>query len=192
MATNMGEPIARQFHETYERLAPAHGYETREASAKPWEQVPESNRQLMAAVVGELLDRGVISSPPGIEVDGKSLGQLAFEAYRAEVVTAWDGSPIPEWDKLDNGAPARRGWEAAAAEVARWTRAQAILEKADAGPYTARGRVTRWRPVDEYTRSLKDVSLPEADVPHVRAADLPSHLTEARVPVDVQLDDSSD
>lgn len=49
------EAVARQFHETYERLAPAHGYATREASAKPWEQVPEQNRGLMIAVAAELL-----------------------------------------------------------------------------------------------------------------------------------------
>lgn len=54
------EMIARAFHETYERLAPQHGYETREASAKPWEEVPEQNRALMVAVVGELLSKWVI------------------------------------------------------------------------------------------------------------------------------------
>lgn len=54
------ERVAADFHETYERLAPAHGYETREASAKPWAEVPEQNRELMVAVVVDLLDRGVI------------------------------------------------------------------------------------------------------------------------------------
>ena len=54
------ETIARAFHETYERLAPDHGYSTREASAKPWEEVPEQNRGLMLAVVSDLLARGVI------------------------------------------------------------------------------------------------------------------------------------
>ena len=54
------EQIARQFHETYERLAPEHGYATREASAKPWADVPEQNKGLMIAVVAELIERGVI------------------------------------------------------------------------------------------------------------------------------------
>jgi hypothetical protein len=49
------ESLARRFHETYERLAPAFGYETRRASAVPWEEVPEQNRQLMLAVAAELL-----------------------------------------------------------------------------------------------------------------------------------------
>ncbi len=58
------ETIAEAFHDAYERLAPAHGYKTREASAKPWGDVPENNRLLMIAVVEELLERGVIVAPP--------------------------------------------------------------------------------------------------------------------------------
>lgn len=57
------EQIAKAFHDAYERLAPKHGYETREASRKPWEEVPENNRELMTAVVTELLDDGVIVLP---------------------------------------------------------------------------------------------------------------------------------
>jgi len=49
------ERTARQFHEAYERLAPLFGYKTREASAKPWEEVPEQNRDLMRAVCAEVL-----------------------------------------------------------------------------------------------------------------------------------------
>lgn len=52
--------VARQFHETYERLASAHGYETRAESAVPWDQVPDVNRNLMRDVVTVLLDRGVV------------------------------------------------------------------------------------------------------------------------------------
>lgn len=60
--TDDAELIARAFHESYERLAPEYGYKTREASAKPWDEVPEQNRNLMVAVVQDLLDEGVI--PP--------------------------------------------------------------------------------------------------------------------------------
>jgi hypothetical protein len=49
------EALAQRFHETYERLAPSYGYETREASAKPWAEVPEQNRRLMIAVCTEIL-----------------------------------------------------------------------------------------------------------------------------------------
>jgi len=48
------EAVARAFHETYERLAPSFSYETRKASAVPWEQVPENNRALMTAVAAEV------------------------------------------------------------------------------------------------------------------------------------------
>jgi hypothetical protein len=54
-AADNAEALAQRFHETYERLAPSFGYETREASAKPWAQVPEQNRALMIAVCAEIL-----------------------------------------------------------------------------------------------------------------------------------------
>lgn len=53
-ATSDHEGLARLFHETYERLAPQFGYKTREASAVPWEDVPDSNKRLMVAVAGEV------------------------------------------------------------------------------------------------------------------------------------------
>lgn len=56
------ELIARCFHQAYERLAPEHGYTTREASAVIWEEVPEQNRALMVATVQALLDDGTIQS----------------------------------------------------------------------------------------------------------------------------------
>lgn len=54
------EMIAKAFHESYERQAPDYGYKTRESSAKPWEEVPDQNRDLMRAVVQDLLDRNII------------------------------------------------------------------------------------------------------------------------------------
>jgi hypothetical protein len=48
------EQIAQAFHETYERLAPDFGYKTREASAVPWEDVPDANKRLMIAVASEV------------------------------------------------------------------------------------------------------------------------------------------
>ena len=47
--------LARRFHESYERLAPSFGYETRKESAVPWEQVPEQNRELMEAACEDAL-----------------------------------------------------------------------------------------------------------------------------------------
>ncbi len=51
------EGLAQLFHETYERLAPLHGYKTREESAVAWEQVPEKNKTLMIVVASEVLQR---------------------------------------------------------------------------------------------------------------------------------------
>jgi hypothetical protein len=61
------EQFARQFHETYERLAPSFGYETRRESAKPWDEVPDQNRRLMTAVCAEVLAR--LGPAPGVEHD---------------------------------------------------------------------------------------------------------------------------
>jgi hypothetical protein len=61
----MAARIARQFHFTYERLAPRFGYETRPETAVPWEDLPDENRKLMIAVVVDLLAAGKIGYPPG-------------------------------------------------------------------------------------------------------------------------------
>ena len=50
--------LAKDFHATYERLAPNFGYATREASAKPWSEVPENNRKLMIATARDILGLG--------------------------------------------------------------------------------------------------------------------------------------
>lgn len=50
------ETLARFFHETYEKLAPEFGYETRPESAVPWEEVPQQNRHLMIAVAAVVLN----------------------------------------------------------------------------------------------------------------------------------------
>ena len=49
------EALAQRFHETYERLAPQYGYETRKESAVEWEDVPTNNKNLMIAVCSEIL-----------------------------------------------------------------------------------------------------------------------------------------
>ena len=50
------EQLAKLFHETYERLAPMFGYETRDESAKPWSEVPKANRALMIATCAHILE----------------------------------------------------------------------------------------------------------------------------------------
>jgi len=51
------EELARFFHDTYERLAPEHGYKTRDESAVPWENVPPANKNLMIATCAEVLKK---------------------------------------------------------------------------------------------------------------------------------------
>lgn len=60
MSLHEAARIAQEFHEAYERLAPQHGYRTRRESAVPWREVPTQNRNLMVAVVFDLLKRKVI------------------------------------------------------------------------------------------------------------------------------------
>ena len=55
------ERIARRFHEVYEKLASQFNYRTRTDTNKPWEEVPANNKQLMIAVVHELIEEGTIS-----------------------------------------------------------------------------------------------------------------------------------
>ena len=52
--------IAVDFHETYERLAPQFGWETQEVSRVDWKDLPDNQKRLMEAVIGDLLDRMVI------------------------------------------------------------------------------------------------------------------------------------
>lgn len=60
------EELAKLFHDTYERLAPSHGYDTRDESAVHWNNVPANNKALMIAtaqeVLSELARRGLMTS----------------------------------------------------------------------------------------------------------------------------------
>ena len=58
------EMVAREFHKAYEDLALHFGYKTRQDTAVPWEDVPEKNRNLMMAVITELLTKEVITINP--------------------------------------------------------------------------------------------------------------------------------
>lgn len=53
--------VARAFHVAYEKLAPEHGYETREDTRIAWEALRDNHRALMIHVVKQLEDDGVIS-----------------------------------------------------------------------------------------------------------------------------------
>jgi hypothetical protein len=63
----LAEMIARRFHETYERLGPAYGWQSQEsARGKSFDDLPESSRRLMVATVTALLDGGAITPGPAV------------------------------------------------------------------------------------------------------------------------------
>lgn len=49
------EETAKRFHDAYELFAPAFGWATQEVSRKPWADLPQSIRDLMIAVVRNVL-----------------------------------------------------------------------------------------------------------------------------------------
>lgn len=99
------EALAIQFHEAYERLAPEHGYSTREASRKPWREVPENNRSLMIAVAADILGR-----PVTLEADYGVQAQRAAESH-LQACNEWmewydDGQPAGDLNDSGEGRPA--------------------------------------------------------------------------------------
>lgn len=63
------EGLARRFHEAYEALAPQFGYRTREASAVPWADVPQQNRNLMIATAARVLADRPLPTPEQVSLD---------------------------------------------------------------------------------------------------------------------------
>lgn len=122
----------------------------------------------------------------------KTMGRVAFEAYRAEVRTAFNGDPIPEWDALDNGAPARRGWEAAALAVIH---AEAGVDAPTARDFREFQR-SRWVPVGNPPVPAEVESLPPGAKHEPNPASTVGeggpvggwYLTGEPVPVDVEDD----
>lgn len=66
--------IAQAFHEAYEDLAPHFGYRTRAASARPWAEVPKSNRDLMVATVRAVLFEPLPAPAPASEARCEECG----------------------------------------------------------------------------------------------------------------------
>lgn len=93
------EELAQAFHETYERLAPIFNYETRDESAVDWEDVPESNKQLMIAVVSEireLVDRSALTNQPQDTNDQmRCAGPEFIEGVREGIANSEAGREAP-------------------------------------------------------------------------------------------------
>jgi hypothetical protein len=106
--------LAQQFHEAYERLAPSFGYATREASRKPWADVPANNRALMTAVCAELLSRVQPDPPP----PSASRAREALVAWLREIertcISQRDASHFSQTQELAWNKRAEAAREAAA------------------------------------------------------------------------------
>jgi hypothetical protein len=82
---------------TPERLAPEYGYRTREASAKPWSEVPEQNRALMTATCVDVL----AAIRP--HVAAEALREAASWAEPSPPEVSWfgdDGPQVGAWLRL--------------------------------------------------------------------------------------------
>ena len=111
--TDQGAALAQRFHEAYERLAPSFGFETREASAKPWADVPEQNRALMIAVCDEILVEPDQPEPAGLRGDLRGV----LNRYSAE-----NGSNTPDHVLADYVLGCLRAFDFAVRGRADWYR----------------------------------------------------------------------
>jgi hypothetical protein len=87
--TEQVERIAREFHETYEMIAPEHEYETRAETAVSWEELPEPNRELMCSTVADLIEREVIL--PAHLPDEPNVTPTTWPVRVRALEREWDG-----------------------------------------------------------------------------------------------------
>lgn len=125
MAELTAEHLAELFHTAYERLAPDHGYETREGTAKPWAEIPDddSNKTLMIATCEVVLSALKTNPPPGAAKslseggrdqvalaliflkDFKSEGKMDIETITSIIGLADHLGVRAEYDKLISQIP---------------------------------------------------------------------------------------
>lgn len=125
MSKLTAENLAELFHTAYERLAPDHGYETREGTAKPWAEIPDddSNKTLMIATCEVVLSTLKTNPPPGVAKslsvggrdqvalaliflkDWKSEGKLDVETITSILGLADHLGVRAEYDKLISKIP---------------------------------------------------------------------------------------
>jgi hypothetical protein len=97
------EELARLFHDTYEALAPSHGWETQERSRKDWDEVPAENKSLMIAVAARVLDALELAAlerladAPGPLAGGSVCARCPRRAVVFRLRSDWDG-----WNEVNN------------------------------------------------------------------------------------------
>ncbi len=114
----------------------------------------------------------------------KTMGQVAFEAYREAVGgVAYDGKPIPGWWELSGDTKTvQDGWEAAALAVIHQHMMDALPTDTRRVRDFREGRATRWAPVGNPVPPAEVESLP----PGVAFAQLPPVADEERTSVPVE------
>lgn len=87
------EKVAKAFHETYERLAPAFGYKTRSETALSWSDIPLPYKDLMVAVAKELIDSGLLLPGSGVGTTDLNFGQVLHGLQRGVAFArqGWNG-----------------------------------------------------------------------------------------------------
>jgi hypothetical protein len=114
------EDLAREFHSTYEALAPSFGYEAREASAKPWDEVPENNRKLMIAVCRVIMRKLPTRSVDAQTVESRArmwqhkVGVLLRVAKEHGTPELFDRACAAMNVNWQTGSPEKDGWDVVA------------------------------------------------------------------------------
>jgi len=103
MTREQVEAIAQQFHEAYERLAPAFSYTTRTESCKPWADVPEQNRNLMIAVCAEVMTRHDTTLHTQLEAMRAVLDEITLRRCDAEAQLTAALARVEDLQKVNQG-----------------------------------------------------------------------------------------
>lgn len=87
------EALCVLFHNTYEDAALDHGWETQEGSRKPWDDVPEANKETMRTTIASLLAAGYSLPDPARDaaLRAEALREAADEWSEWEAFVAADG-----------------------------------------------------------------------------------------------------
>ena len=149
------DALAQGFTRTVVQIGDALDSEAIEGD--PWRGLDEEERQVLRLAFAAMLAGGhmhlrrqcAVADKEDEIMSDKTLGQVAFEAYRAEVNgQTFDDRQIPGWDELHgNRERVQRGWEAAA---------QAVVDRhmMNALPGGQRNIPSRWRPVETFTTGM--------------------------------------
>ena len=96
------ESMARLFHETYERLAPAFGWRTKKGCNVPFDRLPQRNKALMIATC-----QTILNELQCIAERGRSGGLTTTRSHEIECsgAPADRSRPAPQHSQLETVTP---------------------------------------------------------------------------------------